>query len=580
MMDKYNINFINQNLIIEVDEGTTVSKACEMGGFILDLVCNGRGTCGKCRVTIEENNQKSIVLACITKVKSDLNIYLNQEDYNHIANILENSNLDNEVEFKPSLTKTYLDIKSIKKMDYGYVQHCDLCVLKKFSRLIYEKGCKGITFVNFQNKIIDVQSGDTTAHLYGVSADIGTTSVVIYVYNLNSGELLKTYSSLNMQISMGADVISRIMYAQSTETGLDELNEKIIGTINNMLNNADLELLQFKNNLYNITLCGNSTMQHLFLNLRPDSLGISPFTSIKKDYVECFSEEMNINCADRCKIVFLPLLGGFVGADTTSVLLAMAEDNKERLIIDLGTNGEIAVGNINRYLVASTACGPALEGGSIDCGMRGTLGAIEKFKIEDDSVCLNTIGKVEPLGICGSGIIDITVELLRENIIDKTGRMLSQEEFIKIRPDSKLCNRFQKINNINSFVIYIKDDRKIYISQKDIRQIQLAKSSIYSGCMVLMEAFKISLDNIDEVILSGAFGNYIDIDNAIYIGLLPHVIKSKIKSIGNGAGKGVSLYLLNKDMKNKCDEIVKNTIHYELANDEKFVDGYIMNMNF
>ena len=580
MMEKYKICFINQKLNIEVEEGTTVSNACEIAGYPLDLVCNGRGTCGKCKITIEENNEKAIVLACATKVKSDLNIYLNKENYNHKANILETSNVNNEIEFKPSLTKTFLDIKSIKKMDNGYVDHCDLHVLKKFSRLIYEKGCKGITFVNYDNEIIDVQLNDTTAFLYGASIDIGTTSVVLHVYNLNTGELLKTYSNLNMQISMGADVISRIMYAESSKTGLEELNQKIINTINNMLNNADLDLPEFKENLYNIILCGNSTMQHLLFNLKPNSLGSSPFSSITNNYIECFSEELQISSNNRCKIVFLPLLGGFVGSDTTSVLLTIENDNKNKLIIDLGTNGEIAVGNINRYLVSSTACGPALEGGSIECGMRGTYGAIERCKIINEDVILKTIGDIKPLGICGSGIIDIVAELLRENIVDKTGRMLNKEQFIKMKPESKLCDKLVKINDINCFIIYNDADNKVYISQKDIRQIQLAKSSIYSGCIVLMETFKLSLDEIDKIIISGAFGNYIDVDNAMYIGLLPSIDKSKLNNIGNGAGKGVSFYILNKDMKNKCDKIVNNTKHYELANDEIFVDTYIKNMNF
>jgi len=580
MMKKYELDFINQNLSIEVDEGTTISKACEMAGYPLDLVCNGRGTCGKCKVTIEDNNENSIVLSCVTKVKSNLKIHLNEENYIHKANILETSNIDHETLFKPSLKKMYIDIKSIKNTDNGYLENCDLYVLKKFSNLIYEKGCKGITFISYENEIIDVQLNDTTSHLYGVSIDIGTTSVVLHVYNLITGELLNTYSSLNMQISMGADVISRIMYAQSSKTGLFELNQKIIKTINNLLDKACLDLTKFKDNLYNIVLCGNSTMQHLLFNLRPDSLGSSPFASITKDYISCFSEELQINANNRCKIIFLPLLGGFVGADTTSVLLTVENDNKNKLIIDLGTNGEIAVGNINKYLVSSTACGPALEGGSIECGMRGIFGAIEKCKIENDDVMLKVIGDAKPLGICGSGIIDIIAELLKTNIIDATGRMLTKEEFIDIKPESKLCAKLVKINDINCFIIYSDDESKVYLSQKDIRQIQLAKSSIYSGCMILMKVFNLSLDEIDEIIISGAFGNYIDVDNAMYIGLLPSVDKSKLNNIGNGAGKGVSLYLLNNEMKYKCDEIVKNTKHYELANDVSFVDEYIKNMNF
>ena len=580
MSEKYKISFINQKLTIEAEEGTTISKSCEMAGFPLDLVCNGRGTCGKCKVTIEKNNEKSIVLACTTKIKSDLNIYLNLSDYNRKANILETNTIDDSYEFKPSVTKIYVDIKNIKKENSGeYLRGCDLNILKKFSDLIHQHDCKGITFIMFENYIIDMQLNDTTAYLYGAAVDIGTTSVVVYIYDLNTGKSLKTYSNLNMQISFGADVISRIYYADN-KTGLDELTSKIIQTINNMVNKADFELSYFKDNLYNIVLCGNSTMQHLLFNLRPDSLGVSPFVNIINDYIECWGSDLSINCANRCKIVFLPLLGGFVGGDTTSVLLTVESDDKDKLIIDLGTNGEIAVGNMNRYIVASTACGPAFEGGSIECGMRGSNGAIQNFKIEDDKVRIRVIGDTYPIGICGSGIIDITCELLRENIIDNTGRMATKEEFVSKRPESELCENLTPINGINSFVIFSHDDRKVYITQKDIRQVQLAKSSIYSGCTSLIEAYGTRLEDLDEIVIAGAFGNYIDVDNAISIGLLPSIDKSKITSIGNGAGKGVCMHLLNKDMKKKCDEIVKNSVHYELANDQKFTDGYIMNMNF
>jgi uncharacterized 2Fe-2S/4Fe-4S cluster protein (DUF4445 family) len=579
-MKKYIISFINQNIKIEVDDGTTVSKACDMAGFPLNLVCNGMGTCGKCKVTIEDDIKKSTVLACITKIKSDLNIYLNDENYLYQANILENLKIDNEVELNPSLSKSYKDIKNIKKMENGYLNCCDLYILKKFSRLINEKSCNGITYINYNDKIIDVQSDDTRKYLYGASVDIGTTSVVLYIFDLNTGEMLKTYSDLNMQISMGADVISRIMYAQNSKNGLSELNEKIIHTINILLDKAILDCAELKDNLYNIVFCGNSAMQHFLFDLSPDSLGYSPFSSITKDYIECFGNDISLNVPDRCKIIFLPILGGFVGSDTTSVLLAMPNDCKKRLIIDLGTNGEIAVGNIDGYLVASTACGPALECGSIECGMRGTFGAIERFKIEKEGLVLKVIGNVKPKGICGSGIIDLIAELLSENIIDQTGRMVTKEEFTIKKPESKLCDRLIKINEINCFMISKNDSDKVYISQKDIRQIQLAKSSIYSGCMSLIEADSLRLNKIDEVVISGAFGNYIDIDNAMFIGLIPAVDKSKVNNIGNGAGKGVSLYIINKDMKDKCDKIINNSTHYELANDANFVESYISNMNF
>lgn len=577
-MRKYDIDFVNQNLIMSFDEGTTVAKACESAGFPLDLVCNGKGTCGKCKVIVEKYNEKSIVLACKTKIASTMKIYITENDYIKRANILE-SKIDEKYLFKPYIKKMYNNIKDIKKSASGqFLENCDLHVIKKFSSMVNQKECQGITFVEYYNKIIDVQQNDTTKYLYGAAIDIGTTTVVVYIYDINTGKLLKTYSDLNSQISLGADVISRISYG-SSKNGLDELNGKIIKTLNNVVKRAEIEVPHLTENLYNIILCGNSTMQHLFFGLRPDNLGVSPFASITRDYIECWGKDAGISCADRCKVIFLPLLGGFIGSDTTAVLMTIEDDHKNKLIIDLGTNGEIAAGNINNYYVASTACGPALEGGSIECGTRGTIGAVEKFKITNDEIELKIIGNSEPLGICGSGIIDIAAELLRNNIIDNTGRMISNDEFVKIKPESTLVKNLETVDGINRFVIYKNNDKKIYITQKDIRQVQLAKSSIYSGCMALLKAYGKNLEEIDEIIVSGAFGNYIDVENAVFIGLLPNAL-SKIKPIGNGAGMGASMFLLNCDAIKICDKIVENSTHYELANDHNFTEGYIVNMNF
>ncbi len=576
-MKNYTVNFINQDISIKAVEGSSLAKICNEAGFLPDLVCGGKGTCGKCKIETEVNNEKTIVLACQTKIYSDLNIYLTDEDYNKKAQILDYS-CNADYEFNPFLKKEYKDILTIRnECQHEFLPSCDINVLRTFSELINRDDCRGITFVLYNNEIIDVQPGDTTKFLYGAAVDIGTTTVVLYVYDLNNGALAGTYSSTNSQICFGADVVSRITYADSKE-GLDELNGKIMFTLNNLVQRAEFEIPNLIKNLYNITLCGNSTMQHLFLELRPDSLGASPFTCITKSYVELFGKDTDLQCAGRCKIIFLPLLGGFVGADTTAVLLTISDDNKDRLIIDLGTNGEIAAGSINNYYAASTACGPALEGGFIDCGMRGAEGAVERVIIEGEDVHIKVIGNGEPIGICGSGIIDAVAELLRNNIIDNTGRILSYDEFEQIKPYSKLKDRLTEINGINSFVLY-EGNKNIYINQKDIRQVQLAKSSIYTGCMTLINAIGKDIENIDEIIVAGAFGNYIDLHNAIYIGLLPNAY-DKIKFIGNGAGKGAAMFLLDKSMTEKCNKIKKNSVHYELADNERFKDTFICNMDF
>ncbi len=576
-MKKYNVNFINQNIKVSAAEGTILADICKDADISLNMMCGGRGTCGKCAVEIEEGGKRASVLACNTRLNGNINIYLQDEHSKNIS-ILESMN-DFRFTLNPLLKKTYKSMEVLNTEGWNEIlKNCPIDVLRDFSQLINVRDSEGITFVGYDDEVIDVQPGDTSEVLYGAAVDIGTTTVVMYVYDMRVGKSLGIYSGINSQCSLGADVISRISHAGSNE-GLEELHEKIIFTLNNLLQIAEAEIPKLRDNLYNIVLCGNSTMQHLFLKLKPDSLGKSPFMSIAKGYVELSGKDAVLNCATRCRIVFLPILGGFVGADTTAVLMTLDEDNKERLIIDLGTNGEIAAGSGNTYCTASAACGPALEGGNIVCGMRGIEGAVERIEIYSNGVSISTIGGGTPSGICGSGIVDAVAGLLRNNIIDSTGRMYSRDEYRQMNPYSKIGDYLTEIDGINSFVIYEDKDRTIYVNQKDIRQIQLAKSSIYSGYAALLSVCGKDARNIDEVLVAGAFGNYIDIENAVYIGLLPGPA-SKIRAIGNGAGKGASMFLLDKSMRKKCDKIAENSTHMELADNIIFAHGFIDNMNF
>ena len=265
-------------------------------------------------------------------------------------------------------------------------------------------------------------------------------------------------------------------------------------------------------------------------------------------------------------------------------MTALKDDPKIKLVVDLGTNGEIGIGNNDRYIVASTACGPALEGAGLEYGMRGTTGAIERFEIIDGKAEYSVIGNTKAKGICGSGIVDIVAELFKFGFINETGKMLTPEEFNELRPNCRLTHRICKRNGITAFQLVLPEDsvneEGIFVTQKDIRQIQLAKSAIYTGCVMLIEKYGITEDNLDEILLAGAFGNYINIKNAENIGLLPYFENVTAKSIGNAAGTGVQMYLLDEEVSNTCSEIVSNTTHLELASDPEFQNNYIMSMGF
>lgn len=590
----YQIYFINQKKEITVEDGT-VASACEKAGFPLNLVCGGNGTCGKCAVNIKCNTKQEMqkVLACQTNITEDMTIYLEESDYRQKAAVLTKA-APLELELCPSVSKKYITkdeiLEKLIKDGTFFCQNTNfwdsqipLSVMQKFSMLNADKNFSGCTFVYFNKRIIDVEKDNTTSYCYGAAADIGTTTVALYIYNLTTGELVTTKSALNKQTIYGADVISRNAAVRDNPEMLLKMREVIIDTINEMLIEAVDEQPDLKDTIYHIVLCGNSTMQHLFYGLNPYYLGVSPFANIIKEAIIVTGKESGLQCNTNAIVEFLPLLGGFVGADTTSVLLTVKEKEKKYLMVDLGTNGELAVGSYPDFFAASTACGPALEGGNIACGMRGTTGAIEKISLKNNQLTYKVIGDTEPKGLCGSAIIDAVAELRRVGLIDETGTLLGPDEYRRINPFSPLIKYLHEAEEYN-MAFYFTESREgtppIYISQKDIRQIQLAKSSIYSGCIALLEKAGVSLEQIDALILAGAFGNYIDIDNALSIGLLPNIDREKILSIGNGAGQGVQTLLLDKTYRLRAKQISENCTHISLAENKKFTEEYMKNMNF
>lgn len=274
-------------------------------------------------------------------------------------------------------------------------------------------------------------------------------------------------------------------------------------------------------------------------------------------------------------------LGGLAGADTTAVLLGVPEEGVH-LAVDLGTNGEIAVGNArDGFLTSSTACGPALEGGNIECGMRGSEGAIDHADITPDGeLRFHVLGEGEAKGLCGSGIIDMTAALVRCGLVDMTGRLLPRDEFAAEYPDSPLLGRLEPVGEYNNAFFLTRSEHPVYLSQEDIRQIQLAKSSICAGCLTLCHEHGIEPVELDSLILAGAFGNYIDVDNALYIGLLPAAPRDRVVAVGNGAGSGVCRYLRDRAESARCEHIRAVTHHVELNASAEFMEQYIMNMNF
>lgn len=591
----YKINFIRQKKEIDA-EGGTLAEICALAGYPLDLVCGGKGTCGKCLVNIKRKGKTAVekVLACKTIVDQDMEVYLDKTDCRETAQILTDSRASGGLAFmengrkekkqlRPSVKKKYFTRKEqIPESGGAFLRGTSLSVMQKFSAMCTDQAFEGCTFVYYRDSVLDIQKGDTTDWCYGAAVDVGTTTVVCYFYDLVHGHLLATKSAMNRQSMHGADVIARNAYSQESPEHGEELRQLILYTINGMIEETAAEYPKLKENLYHIVLCGNSMMQHLFYGLNPAHLGAAPFASITKDAIISRQKECGLQGAPEGIAEFLPLLGGFVGADTTAVLLPLAKEGKRKnyLVADLGTNGEIAVGDGERFVVASTACGPALEGGNIACGMRGTKGAIETVSLANDEIEFQVIGGGKALGLCGSGIVDAIAELYRAGLMDETGRLRSPKEYARLYPGSRLGERIYETEPCNPAFYFTRGEHPVYLSQKDIRQIQLAKSSIYAGCMALLAKEQMTLKDVDVFLLAGAFGHYLHVDNALAIGLLPPVPKEKILSVGNGAGQGVQAFLLDESYRETLESLLPKISHAELASSETFMENYILHMNF
>ncbi|HAE61398.1 MAG TPA: activating enzyme [Eubacteriaceae bacterium] len=587
MDKKITVKFPILNKSLKVDEGMKVSEACALAGYPLNLVCGGKGTCKKCAVEINESGHLKKILSCREVVYDDMEIMLKEEEQK--AQILTSSTLD-EIHFNPSIKSIYLNRDDLRtelgQNDWdvlnnklgGNVDYPTLDIFQKMSFLYHNN--EGINVILDKEKIIDILPAPPKSKIYGIAFDLGTTSVVGYLYDLEENMLIGIDSTLNKQTELGGDVISRIDQVISDHKKLLHFQNLAINSLNQIIEDICTKHEVDPDDIYYVSICGNSTMQHLFLGLYPEHLGKAPFTSTTHGAVKAQGKDFGLKTNPRGIVSFLPLLGGFVGADTTAVLLSLPNDGKNRLVIDLGTNGEIAVGKNMSYHVSSTACGPALEGAGIKHGMRGTKGAIEKVSINQGKLSYQVIENLKPKGICGSGVIDLIAVLFSEGVINRRGAFVPVD---KIKNDD-LAKRMTVIDDQRAFIIAFEDESSIgediYFSQKDIRQVQLAKGAIYTGCVMLIEEYGIKGKDLSEIIIAGAFGNYIDIEKAQSIGMLPWFEGVDVSSIGNAAGTGSQMYLLSEEKQHECDLIAGDAVFVELANNRSFATQYMKNTYF
>ncbi len=590
--------------------GTSVLEAAGLAGIILQTPCGGQGTCGKCRVKIisgktsskekhhtltEDSFKQGYRLACHTSI----------EDNHVVIDIPEESTFESQQQilvsdsgrtgnFNPAVSKKYfrMDPPSGKdtRSDLSRLSDIlgDVTIPSDFTRILpgfLRAGNWQGTAVLIENELAALETGDTSEASYGVAFDIGTTTVVGTVFNLKTGKELGVVSKMNAQIAYGDDVISRILKIREKIAPLSQLQESIIGTVNHIIHELAKHAKISTENIYEVVFAGNSTMQQILCGFDPSALGEMPFVQVFEKAQVLSSAGLGINANPKAHAYVFPQIGGFVGGDTVAGMLAssLGQTEKPVLLVDIGTNGEIVLAHGKTMLAASTAAGPAFEGARITQGMRAATGAIEKIIISDD-VAINVIGNTKPAGICGTALIDAAAELLRLGILDTSGRILPENEIPSAVPP-KIRERIIKTDKGDYKFVIVPAGKTasgdpICLWQKDMRELQLAVGAIRAGINILLRHAGIKPDDLSEILLAGAFGNFIRRNNARRIGLLPQVHCDRIRFIGNAASLGAKLALLSMEERHQAEILRKKTKHVDLSSDMDFQMEFAESMIF
>jgi uncharacterized 2Fe-2S/4Fe-4S cluster protein (DUF4445 family) len=532
-MESCKITFLPSGIVYSAKPGMTVLEAAIDAGLYIDAPCGGQGVCGGCGVFVTREGEEEFVLACQTAVSDGLVVRLAAAEGHRIL-------------------ETGID----SRFEVGSVVTRD---------------AEGT--VSFEDEILG--SSDRHKPLCAMAFDIGTTTVVGFLLNLETGETLATVSVLNPQSKFGADVISRANYAikHGGEILANAIREALSELVAEALGQAGVE----KEQLYLITVVGNTCMHHLLLGIPTKSLVLAPYKPAVVEPQRLRAVDYGLDVNENAQLLVLPNISGFVGADTVGAILSSGIDREEpvTLLIDIGTNGEMVLGNKEKLFACSTAAGPAFEGALISIGMRGAKGAIDHADFTGGIRNLSVIGDVKAIGICGSGLIDVMAELVKYGIIDETGKIVSGDELTD-EAAVKLAAHIGVKDGMRVF--WLTDD--LCLTQKDVREVQLAKAAIASGIELLMRRLGVGTDDIDRVMLAGAFGNYMAPKSACGIGLIPRQLQDKIIPIGNAAGQGAKMVALSKDEYLHSSLIGKQTQYLELAGVPEFNDVFMDKMEF
>jgi len=607
----FHVTFEPEGRTVSVMAGTTLVEAAGRAGVILDTPCGGTGTCGKCRVQIvlnppapsemdrrhcsDDELEQGFRLACQARVEQEMRVVVPLTTRFFDQKILTDGR-GLRVALHPTVTKAHLQLAEPSIEDQRadadrlraalVEKHVEpsLKVLRDIPGLI-RKHRFDVTAVTAEGRLIAVEPGNTSHQNYGVAFDIGTTTVVGFLIDLTTGREAAVAARSNPQIAFGDDVVSRIRHTTENANGLKELQTRIAACMNDIIGECCRAAKIRLKDVYEITAVGNTTMGHILLGIPPEFVAQAPYVAAVRRSVNVSAREIGIRIHPNGLVHVLPNIAGFVGADTVGVILAadMIEAKEPVLAIDIGTNGELVLATPDKLITCSTAAGPAFEGARIKHGMRAATGAIDKIMITSD-VEYNVIGDAPAQGLCGTALIDLVAELLRVGALDTMGRLLPPEEMPGNVPDAVKRRIVSGENNALDFVIVPKDatafDGPLVLTQRDIRELQLAKGAIAAGVAILLKEGGLSPEALGRVLLAGAFGNFIRRKQAKRIGLLPDVTTDRILYIGNAAGAGARMALLSRRCKNTADRISEETEYLELAARADFQTEFMSAMLF
>jgi len=606
-MKKARLLFAPSQKEIKGETGRTILDLAREAGVYIDSQCNGKGKCGKCRVRILEGKASPFTreestfikdfeqemgyrLACMARITDDATVLVAGE--NVLTSAASRKIFSKRAKvINPAVKSYHINIHCKDHTEYYNEIIEKLHTQYGLSNIIIDPGTiedlkkepikgkdKAIVFVWMDKEIVAFHPMDSGAPL-GIALDIGTTTVALYLCDLVKGDVVASGSFTNPQVLYGPDIMSRIAYSVDHPCeGVKRMQRELISSVNALIDALISGKGYSSRHVVDMTVVGNTVMHHIFLGIAPDKLGFWPFEPSVKKSVNIKAHQLGLIINPNSYVHVLPVEAGFVGADNVGVLISEEPYNRDELslIIDIGTNGEVVLGNRKQLLSCSCATGPALEGAQISCGMRAAPGAIEKIRIDQDTleVDYKVVGKkgwatelpsgaLKPSGICGSGIIDIVAQLFKAQLIGVNGafsRKMNTPRFRKGR------------SGVNEFVVawkhetLTKDD--IVFTQKDVRQVQLAKAALHAGCRVLMR--HLSIDAIHRITIAGAFGMHIDKESALTVGLLPRCEPNNIVMVGNAAGHGAYLSLVDRSKRDEADRVARGVTHIELAMEEDF----------